>query len=113
MKSPSSDKDAGRECLAVLLSRIRRFPISADDAANLIAAAVEGKLAPAREKRGGRPAIDDDAALIEMRLHVETGASIERAALLVARAVGGQSVAATQKRLARKYRRQFCRNKTS
>lgn len=97
------------EPISDLLARAREFPLCADDAADIIIAAIEGKLAPAPGKHaGGRPRIDDQAALAEMIGHVESGASIERAALLVARAHPGHNVDATTKRLARKFRRGNC-----
>lgn len=87
-----------------LLRRARDAPLTADDAGAILLAATEGRLAVARRGHG-RPSIDDAALLAEMIGHVEGGASVARAALLVARAHPGHAVEATATRLARKFRR--------
>lgn len=89
--------------VAAILARCAFFP-DEEDVARLVAAAHNGLLAPARQRRGGRPEIDDAAALAEMRLHVERGRSPWHAAILVARSRGGgHSVDSTAKRLLRKF----------
>lgn len=55
--------------------------------------------------RRGRRSIDDGDAFEEMRVLIADGLSVERAAGVVAKARGGQSIDSTRDRLARKYRR--------
>lgn len=88
-----------------LLRRFVDFTATEDDLADLFAAAFQGRLAAVDRKHpGGRPRIDDRAALDEMIGHVELGRSVERAAAIVARAYAGHNVEATARRLARKFR---------
>lgn len=93
------------EPLADLLRRFADAAATDSDVGDLICAARDGRLAPVyRRHAGGRPAFDDSAALSELAGHVVEGASVERAALLVARAMPGHSIDATARRLARKFR---------
>lgn len=56
-------------------------------------------------RQRGRRVIDDTAALAEMRVLVDAGNAVETAAGFVATASGaGQSIEATTRRLARKFR---------
>jgi hypothetical protein len=63
-----------------------------------------------RGRPGGRPAISDDAALVEIGWLLENGTarSVESAAKLVAATLGGfHSVSSTATRIAKKYRKTF------
>ncbi|RTL87894.1 MAG: hypothetical protein EKK29_07030 [Hyphomicrobiales bacterium] len=77
-----------------------------DDLGVLRNAALSGNLRFV-QRRGGKKAIDDRIPLLEVALHVESGASAERAGLLVGRSIAGHSPEANGRRLARKYRDQI------